>query len=347
MAVFAKGGRWFSDWYDTNGKRHRKSHATEAAARKANREQKSKKRHEGPAPHGYRMQRLANEWLAGKGQLARGTISNYKRVLSKVAAAAGRKEPNDLNASDMKPVQEWLQNQAHSTRRTRGSAVSQFLNWLYKTGHLQTKPEEIWPRQHYHMCHRSRIATAAEIVHLKAHAEPLQQLIIMLGYHAGMRRLEMQRAEAGDWNPISKTLNIRGAKNGPQRCNEVDDELATYLSKLTDGKPPHTRLTALTSDHGRAVGATRLNATWENLREESGVHGVNIHDLRRTWATELAQHGSIATLARMGGWSKVQSVEPYLHVRPGDTKRAVEQMQDARRRELETLYGKPATEAKQ
>jgi hypothetical protein len=38
MAVFKKGRKWFSDWYDRAGRRHRKSHNTQADAERADRD---------------------------------------------------------------------------------------------------------------------------------------------------------------------------------------------------------------------------------------------------------------------------------------------------------------------
>jgi integrase len=58
-----------------------------------------------------------------------------------------------------------------------------------------------------------------------------------------------------------------------------------------------------------------LQKVWEDIRSECGLHGVWLHDLRRTWATFAAEAGGApATIALALSHTQIQTQSHYVHV---------------------------------
>lgn len=72
----------------------------------------------------------------------------------------------------------------------------------------------------------------------------------------------------------------------------------------------------------------------------------SIHDLRRTWATEMATHVDILTLCRWGGWADSKTAQQFYHeVKSETADRARKAMADLYRETDAQLTRKVETES--
>ena len=74
--------------------------------------------------------------------------------------------------------------------------------------------------------------------------------------------------------------------------------------------------------------ATLAHCELDNVQWTVG----SIHDLRRTWATEIAPHVDILTLCRWGGWADAKTVQQFYHEVKSETA-------DRARQAMADLYG--------
>ncbi len=59
----------------------------------------------------------------------------------------------------------------------------------------------------------------------------------------------------------------------------------------------------------------RLHAFWRGVREEAGLPGLRIHDLRHTWASQGVMNGvGLTTVGRLLGHRKRETTAVYAHL---------------------------------
>lgn len=337
MSTYKKANLWYVDWRDRQGKRHRRSYPTRGQAEKNDKDLKKWKRHEGPKPRGFTLRSILDAYKATRAHLSKGVQYLDGKWAAAVAATLRGQDPARIESQHLRPLREKLGTYSYASRKHRDNSIRRFLRFLHQAGHLKTEVNEIWPPVHYRAKMRTTTIPPETVARLKLMSNPLQLLIIMLGYHAGCRRAEIALAIVSDFDQQAKTLQIHSVKNSPIRTVPVGPELADYLSTLTAGRKSDEHLTAIATPKGRAVGTAYLNMAWLTLADEAGVSGLWIHDLRRTWATDLAEVASVSTLMKLGGWHKLASVAPYLHNSIADQRRSVNTLDTHRQNQLREI----------
>ena len=54
---------------------------------------------------------------------------------------------------------------------------------------------------------------------------------------------------------------------------------------------------------------------WDRIRDEAGLPGLRLHDLRHSWASTAAMHGvDMVTIATLLGHALVETAERYVHL---------------------------------
>jgi len=166
----------------------------------------------------------------------------------------------------------------------------------------------------------------------------------MLAREAGLRISEITKAECGDWNRATRDLTIHSSKNHPARINPANPTLAAYLDALIPPSwPPERKLTALVSPRGMPVTTDTLRGHWHDARRRANAPRITPHDLRRTWATEHAEHAPLPVLMELAGWQAPRTAIHYLMNRGQGAKRAaVARAWNARQHpEADTLDQRP------
>lgn len=185
-----------------------------------------------------------------------------------------------------------------ATVRSGGTAnavlrvVSVIFSWALQTGRL--------PEDSVHPCRgvkrarkveRDRYLSRDEAARLFAELEKCEdarlRAFVLLALATGCRRGELLGARWGDVDRAGRLLRLRSTKNG--RAHSVPlSELALRALALLPRLAGDDRLFPPSARSGAAYAP---NKPWRRLCRAAGVADVNIHDLRRTTGSWLAQSG--------------------------------------------------------
>ena len=113
------------------------------------------------------------------------------------------------------------------------------------------------------------------------------------------------------WSNVKgRRLQLSDSKTGP-RTVWLSEEARAVIDRLTRHKTaPH-----LFVAHSRVISASYLQAFWDEIRDEAGIPGMRLHDLRHTFASHAAQRAeTLPMIARMLGHANVQSTARYAHL---------------------------------
>ena len=106
-------------------------------------------------------------------------------------------------------------------------------------------------------------------------------------------------------------LAARFAKSGPRTvwlssaAREVIDAIPRYSAEcpfLFPARPATRHIDNIFFD-------------WSRIRNEAGLHGLRLHDLRHSWASAAAMNGvDMVTIAKLLGHALVETTERYTHL---------------------------------
>jgi len=157
-------------------------------------------------------------------------------------------------------------------------------------------------------------------------------LIFALSYYAGMRSKEIASLNTTDvytsHGTVKDVISLDSNMTKGKKAREVfvNSTLKRYLSVYSKA------LTASSSQvlvkpmgtHKRFT-ANSLSIVLNNIYKRAGFEGCSSHTGRRSFATRLSEQGtSIRVIQRLGGWSSIASVMPYLDANEEMLKNAVE-----------------------
>lgn len=116
-----------------------------------------------------------------------------------------------------------------------------------------------------------------------------QKLILVIGYHLGMRRGEILnlRWDQVDWEANLIRLEKRQTKGKQARVAPLYGELRAWLDTAYAGR--QTESAFIVSWKGQGI--VEVKTAWNKARERAGVPGLLIHDLRRTAVRNMIRAG--------------------------------------------------------
>lgn len=333
MAITRKGRRWVHDWRD-NGQRKRKWFTSERAARRAARQLADRQANAPPrAKRNQQLAALAAQFTATK---AATSEDNYQAIAHCLQELLATIPPNinaaRLQANHLTEFRAALRPYKPNTRLKYERTARAFLRWCYRTGSLNTPLDELYPATPHLKPERRQ--TTADPATLQAITEaasapatrrnasqPAIRFMIMLGREAGLRISEMARALCADWNRRAKLLTIRSSKNHPARTNPANPDLAAYLDALIPpAAPPTLPISALVAPNLQPLTKHALRYHWNKARRAAKLPNLNPHDLRRTWATEHAEHAPLPILMDLAGWQSPATALHYIALNSPEAK---------------------------
>jgi integrase len=116
-----------------------------------------------------------------------------------------------------------------------------------------------------------------------------QKLILVIGYHLGMRRGEILklRWDQVDWDANLIRLEKKQTK-GRKACNApLYGELRAWFELAFSTRDPKCPFIVSWKGHG----ITEVKTAWKKARERAGVPALLIHDLRRTAVRNMIRAG--------------------------------------------------------
>jgi integrase len=112
---------------------------------------------------------------------------------------------------------------------------------------------------------------------------PTYRLRVLLGVTTGLRRGDMEAIRIGDIHFDRNTITSHNRKAGKAMAErpipeEVVTELSSFVTSLPDGQE-------------KLFGEEFRPKKWERIRKQAGLPNLRFHDLRKTFASLLAQRG--------------------------------------------------------
>jgi integrase/recombinase XerD len=154
-----------------------------------------------------------------------------------------------------------------------------------------------------------------------------------LSYYCGLRVKEISCLTIGDLltkdGSIKTAVYLDASKTKGKKGREffinsgAKKHLAALIKSLTY-KQPHYPLIQVMGKP-KAFTPNSLCIAFRNLYESAGFYGCTSHSGRRSLASSLCEKGvSIRIIQKVGGWSSLQSVMPYLDANEEMIKNALE-----------------------
>lgn len=118
-----------------------------------------------------------------------------------------------------------------------------------------------------------------------------QKLVLVIGYHLGMRRGEILklRWDQVDWDANIIRLEKNQTKGKQARVAPLYGELRAWLDMAYSAREPDCPY--IVSWRGRGISEVKDKTAWNKARDRAGVPELLIHDLRRTAARNMIRAG--------------------------------------------------------
>jgi YD repeat-containing protein len=171
---------------------------------------------------------------------------------------------------------------------------------------------------------RDRVMTAKEEAHILERAEPWLVPILRVAVLSGLRRDEILRLK---WSEIREgMIHVSAeAKSHEGREVPVTPDLAALLETIdrmvSDGAAVDL---VFPGPDGKEIREGRIRAAWEHATRDADVEDLKFHDLRRTFASRLANLGvGLQTISKLLGHGATYVTERYSWMEPGTLRDAV------------------------
>jgi integrase len=231
------------------------------------------------------------------------TLRHFKRIVS-LNSSKEITQPN-LDAFVLKRSEAIGKNTLNKDIRN----IKAFLNWAVKnrfvTPGLEIKKVKV-PQKPVSALSQQQVRDLL----IAASGHPTLRLRVLLAVTTGLRRGDIEAIRVGDIHFDRNTTATRNRKAGkamPERPipEEIMTELSNHVATLPDGQ--------------ERLFTDRFSAKkWEKIRKAVGLPELKFHDLRKTFASLLAQRGvSTAVTQRLLEHSSPQLTnDVYMNVDP-------------------------------
>lgn len=312
--------KWWVDWTDQKGHRHRKSTGTDdkklAEALAAKWTQESfLEQHFGVIPDvpfrdallRYGQERQRDNPVSYKASVK----SRLQRLLDKFG---------DMNLSDITHavIREWMDERLDEVKPASAlrdmSTLRAIMNKAFREDLLAQVPP--FPR-FKKTPGRCRWLTVEEERRLMMASKPHQRPLIAFALDTGGRRGELLKL---DWQNVDLErgfVTFLKTKNGEDRTIRLTDRALQVLKDLDpqESGPVFTY-------RGNAM--TDVSTSFRKARKRAGLEDVRFHDLRHTFASRLVQQGvSLYEVMHLTGHKSFSMVQRYAHLAPDFQERAI------------------------
>lgn len=164
-----------------------------------------------------------------------------------------------------------------------------------------------------------------EYIRLRGELPDHQRLILVIGYHLGMRRGEILklRWDQVDWPANLIRLEKRQTKGKQARVAPLYGELRAWVDMAYSAR----ELDCPFIVSWKGQGITEVKTAWNKARERAGVPKLLIHDLRRTAARNMIRAGVPEKQVLMiVGWKTRTMLDRYNIVDERDMQMAGEKL---------------------
>lgn len=164
------------------------------------------------------------------------------------------------------------------------------------------------------------IARLGQALDTRRQSHPLQSIIIYLLLLTGCRKSEIVNLR---WSEVKgRRLLLSDSKTGPRTVWLGDDarQLLDCLPRK-DGQP----IVFWDRVKGRAISS--VDDFWRDVRQEAGLQGVRLHDLRHSFASHAAAKAeTLPMIGKLLGHAKIATTARYAHLDDGQVLEAAERV---------------------
>jgi integrase/recombinase XerC len=255
-------------------------------------------------------------------EIVKATAAGYWSGLSVLDKAHGNRPVRHAGEAT---VERWLELRAGlvpSSKRTQWSYLSKFFDYLVSERLIRENPCR-------GMDAPKRPRTVPRSLDLDAIDRLLQVVpdaraaaIVWLERGAGLRRIEVHRANAEDWSRRDKILRIPAGKGGHGRNVPVTAAVAAALDAYLREHPATVGPLIRSYTNGARLGESTLSHLMSDWMYAAGIKhgardGVSGHALRHTVATEVADEvGDLRYVMQLLGHAHLSSTQVYVGVTP-------------------------------
>ena len=270
----------------------------------------------GPRTPGHPMTAFAEEFLERQAHRwkPRTRQTNTRIVRKDILPVFGE---TTVDAITVEQVKQWFASMSERPGVANRSmpVLSVMLRMAELWGYRAHNTNPCKRTRRYRMKPMERFLTTGEIARLNAvlirdefwcpNVVAVVRLLLLTGCRVG----EILSLE---WSWIKgKRIFIPDAKCGPRTvwlssaARAVIDAIPRYSEDcpyLFPGRPPTRPI-------------DNIGFQWTRIRDEAGLPGLRLHDLRHTWASVAAMNGmDMVTIAKLLGHALVETTERYVHL---------------------------------
>jgi len=150
--------------------------------------------------------------------------------------------------------------------------------------------------------------------------------IVILALNTGLRRGELFKLQRRDLDLTHRLLTVRGedAKSGHTRIiplnSEAHDAVHDWLHERENGDNTYVFPSPRTG-----IKLVTIKTAWQELMKLAKLQGFRFHDLRHTFASNLAMKGAdLYSIKELLGHADVTTTQRYAHLAPEHRSKIVE-----------------------
>ena len=270
----------------------------------------------GPRTPGHAITAFAEEFLDRQAHRwkPRTRETNERILRNDILPAFG---DSTVDAITVEQVKEWFASMSERPGIANRSmpVLSVMMRMAERWGYRAHNTNPCKHTRRYRMKPKERFLSAEEMARLNAvlirdefwcpNVVAIVRLLMLTGCRVGeIRSLE--------WEWIKgKRIFLPDSKSGPRTvwlssaARAVIDAVPRYSEDcpyLFPSRPPTRPI-------------DNIGFQWTRIREEAGLPGLRLHDLRHTWASVAAMNGvDMVTIAKLLGHALVETTERYVHL---------------------------------
>ena len=317
--------KWWVDWSDQKGRRHRKSTGVDdkklAEALAAKWTQESfLEQHFGVIPEFPFQEALLRYGQEKQQNNPDGYTASVRYNLQRLLDRFGELNLSDFKLSMIQDfANERLGKVKTGTVHRELAILRAILNKAYREGYLAQVPPfpKVKPSQG-----RCRWLTVDEEQRLLKAAVPHLRALIAFAVDTGGRRSELFKLDWRDVNLERGFVKFTKTKNGEDRSVRLTNRAKQVLMNLgaKEFGPVFTYREQAIKD---------VKTTFDKARQKAGLNDFRFHDLRHSFASRLVQKGiPIYEVMHLTGHKSLAMVQRYSHLGPDYQNRAIDALNE-------------------
>jgi integrase/recombinase XerC len=299
-------------------------------------------------------------WAATEARKRPRTLDSYERILARLCVLYPHLGRDEFTRDELRA---WIASFPEGSRPKVWAVASDFWRWQWNEDRVRDNPMRGIRRPPPNPRKVIDVFTSTERGRLiQAQAGSLMPVVDkcrLLIVQDGLRKTEARLLRVDDVNVVDRYLIVRNAKGGDERIVPFGDELQrafmdflyTPLPRLGREPEPDDMVwfaSGATGHYGdrqpqvtwvdakRAMSSTAFHRWWQRVIGRAGVTYRKPHTARHTYATDLLDAtGDITHVQQALGHKSLATTEMYVHNQRQRLRRAVEQLEQARKVRVE------------